>query len=105
MTLPVVLVGGFLGAGKTSLLLAAAQKLAARGQRVGLVTNDQGDQRLSGNGSLAETTPTTNCESGRNSPNMNVLAVPSTMSLIFVVADCVTPETCCIPNTPRLAAT
>ncbi|HEU5088672.1 MAG TPA: GTP-binding protein [Roseiflexaceae bacterium] len=37
-----VLVGGFLGAGKTTLLLAAARRLAARGMRVGLVTNDQG---------------------------------------------------------------
>ena len=37
-----VLVGGFLGAGKTTLVLAAARRLAARGLRVGLVTNDQG---------------------------------------------------------------
>ena len=37
-----ILVGGFLGAGKTTLLLQAAKRLAARGLRVGLVTNDQG---------------------------------------------------------------
>lgn len=36
-----LLVGGFLGAGKTTLLLRAARDLAARGLRVGLVTNDQ----------------------------------------------------------------
>jgi len=36
-----VLVGGFLGAGKTTLLGQAARRLAARGQRVGLITNDQ----------------------------------------------------------------
>lgn len=37
-----ILTGGFLGAGKTTLLLRTAQYLAARGVRVGLVTNDQG---------------------------------------------------------------
>lgn len=36
-----MLVGGFLGAGKTTLLWQAARRLAARGQRVGLITNDQ----------------------------------------------------------------
>ncbi|VAW19688.1 Metal chaperone, involved in Zn homeostasis [hydrothermal vent metagenome] len=36
-----ILVGGFLGAGKTTLLWEAAQRLARRGQRVGLITNDQ----------------------------------------------------------------
>lgn len=39
-----ILVGGFLGAGKTTLLLRAAQLLTERGLRVGLVTNDQGDE-------------------------------------------------------------
>ncbi len=39
-----ILVGGFLGAGKTTLLLAAGRELRQRGLRVGLVTNDQGDQ-------------------------------------------------------------
>jgi G3E family GTPase len=36
-----ILVGGFLGAGKTTLLWQAANRLAARGRRVGLITNDQ----------------------------------------------------------------
>lgn len=36
-----ILVGGFLGAGKTSLLWEAARRLARRGDRVGLITNDQ----------------------------------------------------------------
>lgn len=36
-----ILVGGFLGAGKTSLLWEAARRLARRGERVGLITNDQ----------------------------------------------------------------
>lgn len=36
-----VLVGGFLGAGKTTLLWEAARRLAARGLRAGLITNDQ----------------------------------------------------------------
>lgn len=38
-----ILVGGFLGAGKTTLLLQAGAILQARGLRVGIVTNDQGD--------------------------------------------------------------
>ena len=37
----IILVGGFLGAGKTSLLFEAASKLTKNGKRVGLITNDQ----------------------------------------------------------------
>lgn len=37
----IILVGGFLGAGKTSLLFEAANKLTLNGKRVGLITNDQ----------------------------------------------------------------
>jgi G3E family GTPase len=40
-TTRLILVGGFLGAGKTTLLAQAAQRLTRRGQRVGLVANDQ----------------------------------------------------------------
>ncbi len=36
------LVGGFLGSGKTTAIIAAAKQLIAKGQRVGIVTNDQG---------------------------------------------------------------
>ncbi|MCU0915416.1 MAG: cobalamin synthesis protein P47K, partial [Planctomycetes bacterium] len=36
-----IFVGGFLGAGKTTLLWRAAERLTQRGQRVGLITNDQ----------------------------------------------------------------
>jgi len=36
------LVGGFLGSGKTTAIIQAAKKLTANGQRVGVVTNDQG---------------------------------------------------------------
>ena len=36
-----VMTGGFLGAGKTTLLLRLGKWLSERGQRVGLVTNDQ----------------------------------------------------------------
>jgi Ni2+-binding GTPase involved in maturation of urease and hydrogenase len=39
-----VLVGGFLGAGKTTWLLAAAARLQAMGKRTGLVLNDQGHE-------------------------------------------------------------
>lgn len=43
MTTRIVIVGGFLGAGKTTLILHAARRLAEMGYRVGLVTNDQGE--------------------------------------------------------------
>lgn len=36
-----VMIGGFLGAGKTTSILSAAEWFTARGLRVGLVTNDQ----------------------------------------------------------------
>ena len=36
------LVGGFLGSGKTTAIIAAAKRLMAQGKRVGVVTNDQG---------------------------------------------------------------
>jgi Ni2+-binding GTPase involved in maturation of urease and hydrogenase len=38
-----VMVGGFLGAGKTTALLRAGERLAASGRRVGLIMNDQSD--------------------------------------------------------------
>lgn len=41
MTTRLITVGGFLGAGKTTMLWEAAQRLAQRGRRVGLITNDQ----------------------------------------------------------------
>lgn len=40
-TTRLILVGGFLGAGKTTLLWEAAQKVMKKGQRAGLITNDQ----------------------------------------------------------------
>ena len=43
MPIRLILTGGFLGAGKTTLLLTAARRLAERGYRVGLITNDQGE--------------------------------------------------------------
>src|SRR5688572_18371846 len=36
-----VMIGGFLGAGKTTAILQLAQKLHGEGTRVGLITNDQ----------------------------------------------------------------
>jgi len=39
--IPVILVGGFLGAGKTTLIQATTEKLTAQGKRIGVVTNDQ----------------------------------------------------------------
>ena len=39
-----IMVGGFLGAGKTTAVARLARHLADQGQRVGLITNDQGNQ-------------------------------------------------------------
>jgi len=39
-----VMIGGFLGAGKTTAVAALAQHLVRQGQRVGLITNDQGSE-------------------------------------------------------------
>jgi G3E family GTPase len=36
------LVGGFLGSGKTTAIIAAARQLMRRGKSVGVITNDQG---------------------------------------------------------------
>ena len=38
------MIGGFLGAGKTTAVAALAQHLTKRGVRVGLITNDQGSE-------------------------------------------------------------
>lgn len=43
MTAHYVMVGGFLGAGKTTALLAAGRHLADRGLRAGLIMNDQSE--------------------------------------------------------------
>jgi len=40
----IVIVGGFLGSGKTSLILAAARQLEQRGLRCAVILNDQGDE-------------------------------------------------------------
>ena len=39
-----IMLGGFLGAGKTTAVAALAQHLTAKGLRVGLITNDQGSE-------------------------------------------------------------
>ncbi len=39
-----IMIGGFLGAGKTTAVGALAQRLSAQGLRVGLITNDQGSE-------------------------------------------------------------
>lgn len=41
MTARYVMIGGFLGAGKTTAIEKLAEDLTSRGQRVGLITNDQ----------------------------------------------------------------
>src|SRR6059036_1893165 len=39
-----IMIGGFLGAGKTTTVVRLAQHLADRGLKVGLITNDQGSE-------------------------------------------------------------
>jgi G3E family GTPase len=39
-----LMLGGFLGSGKTTAVAALAQRLTAKGLRVGLITNDQGQE-------------------------------------------------------------
>jgi len=39
-----IMIGGFLGAGKTTAVAALAQRLSSKGRRVGLITNDQGQE-------------------------------------------------------------
>jgi G3E family GTPase len=39
-----IMIGGFLGAGKTTAVAALAQRLSSTGKRVGLITNDQGQE-------------------------------------------------------------
>src|SRR5258706_15790046 len=39
-----IMIGGFLGAGKTTAVARLAQRLSAQGRTVGLITNDQGSR-------------------------------------------------------------
>ncbi len=43
MTTRLVLVGGFLGAGKTTLINKAARLLSDSGRSIALIANDQGE--------------------------------------------------------------
>jgi G3E family GTPase len=43
-----VLVGGFLGSGKTTAIVAASQLLKQSQKKVAIITNDQGDQQVDG---------------------------------------------------------
>ena len=49
-----VMIGGFLGAGKTTTITRLARSYAARGQRVGLVTNDQAQDLVDTNSLRAQ---------------------------------------------------
>lgn len=42
-------IGGFLGAGKTTVILGLAKKLIEQGKKVGIVTNDQGSNLVDTN--------------------------------------------------------
>ena len=52
-----VMVGGFLGAGKTTTLARLARNYMARGKRVGLVTNDQAQDLVDTNSLRAQGFP------------------------------------------------
>ena len=39
-----IMIGGFLGAGKTTSVARLAERLTSAGRRVGLITNDQGSE-------------------------------------------------------------
>lgn len=41
-----VLVGGFLGSGKTTAIVHASQQLLKQNKKVAIITNDQGDQQV-----------------------------------------------------------
>src|SRR6266480_5828287 len=41
-----IMIGGFLGAGKTTSVARLALRLAAQGRKVGLITNDQGSDMV-----------------------------------------------------------
>lgn len=43
-----ILTGGFLGSGKTTAIVAAAQLLLSQHKKVAVITNDQGDQQVDG---------------------------------------------------------
>ena len=47
------MVGGFLGSGKTSLILAAAKTLEKRGIRSAVILNDQGEELVDTRHALA----------------------------------------------------
>ncbi|MBZ9686026.1 CobW-like GTP-binding protein [Clostridium estertheticum] len=44
-----IVVGGFLGAGKTTSILSIAKYLISSGKKVGIVTNDQGSELVDTN--------------------------------------------------------
>src|SRR5205814_2212378 len=52
-----VMIGGFLGAGKTTAMARLARAYRARGQRVGLVTNDQAQDLVDTNSLRAQGFP------------------------------------------------
>jgi G3E family GTPase len=56
------MIGGFLGAGKTTAIAELARRLTAQGKRIGLITNDQGSElvdtaRLRADGFATEEIP------------------------------------------------
>ncbi len=64
MSTRLVMVGGFLGSGKTTLLLSAAELLGRRGYRVGMISNDQGEDLVDTSLAAQQGIPVTEVASG-----------------------------------------
>jgi hypothetical protein len=89
----VVPVGGFLGAGKTTLILAAARRLSARGVKPAVILNDQGsdlvDTRLAEAGGVSAGQVTGACFCCRFSALIGALEALRTYSPEVIFAEAV----------------
>jgi Ni2+-binding GTPase involved in maturation of urease and hydrogenase len=87
----IVIVGGFLGSGKTSLILAAARLLKKRGLRCAVILNDQGDQLVDTRHAVTESVlareVTGGCFCCRFSGLMSVIEELRTRSLDVIFAE------------------
>lgn len=87
----IVVVGGFLGSGKTSLILKAARLLEQRGMRCAVILNDQGDElvdtRLAETAGMVAREVTGGCFCCRFSGLMELIDELRTRSLDVIFAE------------------
>lgn len=87
----IVIVGGFLGSGKTSLILKAARLLEQRGMRCAVILNDQGDElvdtRLAETAGMVAREVTGGCFCCRFSDLMELIDELRTRSLDVIFAE------------------